>query len=232
MAQTWHDLLFAHWRVPVAMLRPRVPPTLPIDTYDGEAWVGVIPFWMSGVRPRFLPPLPWLSTFPELNVRTYVTLDGKPGVYFVSLDAGNPVAVAAARIAAHLAYFNAEMSVVHQGETIHYRSRRTHNGAPPAELLASYRPTGAPAHPALGSLADWLTSRYCLYAADRRGDLYRLEIDHAPWPLQSADADLQVNTMADAAGIALPDEAPLLHYARRMTMRAWWPQRLTVSGRD
>ena len=228
MAQVWHDLLFAHWPVPVALLRPRVPPALPIDTYDGEAWVGVIPFWMSGVRPRLVPPFPWLSTFPELNVRTYVTLDGKPGVYFFSLDAGNPVAVATARIVAHLAYFNAEMSVAHEGETINYRSRRTHAGAPPAELVASYRPTAPQAHAEPGSLGDWLTTRYCLYSADRQGQIYRVEIDHAPWPLQSADADLQVNTMASAAGITLPAQPPLLHYARRMSMRTWWPQRLPV----
>ena len=159
MLQRWHDLIFMHWSAPMESLRQRVPPGLPIDTYDGEAWVGIVPFWLSNVRPRFAPPLPWLSTFPELNVRTYVTLNGKPGVYFFSLDAGNPVAVAAARIAAHLAYFNAEMSVQPAGDGVRYVSRRTHPGARPAEFAATYRPTAPAAHAEMGSLEDWLTSR-------------------------------------------------------------------------
>jgi len=227
MAQTWLDLLFAHWPVPVEALRPRVPPALPIDTFGGEAWIGVVPFRMSGARPRLAPPLPWLSAFPELNVRTYVTLDDKPGVYFFSLDAGNPVAVAAARVWAHLCYFSADMAVQPDGDWVHYASRRTHAGAPPAELIASYRPTGPAAPAPTGSLADWLTSRYCLYAADRGGRIYRLEIDHAPWPLQPAEATFQVNTMAEAAGVRLPDRPPLLHFSRRLDMRAWWPRRVS-----
>jgi uncharacterized protein YqjF (DUF2071 family) len=226
MTQRWHDLLFAHWSVPVSEVRPRVPPTLPIDTYEGEAWVGVVPFRMSNVRPRLAPALPWLSAFPELNVRTYVTLDGKPGVYFFSLDAGNPVAVAAARVWAHLAYFTADMAVQQDGDWVQYDSRRTHRGARPAELIASYRPVGPAAPPEIGSLADWLTARYALYSADRRGRLYRLEIDHAPWPLQPAEATMQANTMAAAAGIHLPDRPPLLHFARRLDIRAWWPERV------
>jgi uncharacterized protein YqjF (DUF2071 family) len=225
MTQRWHDLLFAHWPVPVAQVRPRVPGALSIDTYDGEAWVGVVPFRMTNVRPRFTPPLPWLSAFAELNVRTYVTRDGRPGVYFFSLDAANPLAVAAARIWAHLAYFTADMSVQRDGAWVHYASRRTHPGAPPAELIASYRAIGPAAAPERGSLADWLTGRYALYSADRRGRLYRVEIDHAPWPLQPAEAEIQVNTMAAAQGIALPDRPPLLHFARRQDVRVWWPLR-------
>ena len=97
MRQVWHDLVFAHWPVSVDQLRPLIPPGLQIDTYDGQAWIGVVPFRMSGIRPRLLPAVPWLSAFPELNVRTYVVADDKPGVWFFSLEAANLVAVTIAR---------------------------------------------------------------------------------------------------------------------------------------
>src|SRR4029450_6385677 len=143
MAQTWHDLLFAHWPLPVDDVRRVVPAVLPLDTFDGQAWIGVVPFRMTGVRPRAVPPLPWLSAFPELNVRTYVTLDGKPGVYFFSLDAGNRLAVVTARLTYFLPYFHAHMAVTHDGEAIRYSSYRIHHGAPSADFIARYGPTSA-----------------------------------------------------------------------------------------
>src|SRR5215470_11526964 len=142
MAQSWHDLLFAHWPVDPAVLRSRIPAKLTIDTFDGSAWLGIVPFRMSGVRLRATPALPWLSAFPELNVRTYVTAEGKPGVFFFSLDAANPVAVAAARRFFHLPYFRARMSCRPDGDGIRYASQRTHRGAPSAELRGRYRPLG------------------------------------------------------------------------------------------
>src|SRR5437764_14098290 len=107
MTQTWHELLFAHWPIAPEKIRPLIPSVFTLDTFEGEAWVGVVPFRMSNVRPRWVPPMPGLSAFPELNVRTYVTIHGIPGVYFFSLDAGNPIAVAAARTVFHLPYFKA-----------------------------------------------------------------------------------------------------------------------------
>ena len=142
MRQTWDRLLFAHWPVHFDALRPLVPAALELDRYNGEAWLGVVPFLMRNVRPRALPAVPWLSAFPELNVRTYVTVGGKAGVYFFSLDAGNPLAVEIARRWFHLPYFRARFSVSQAGETTTYRSMRTHSGAPPAELDLTYRPTG------------------------------------------------------------------------------------------
>ena len=230
MHQRWHDLLFAHWRVPVATLRPLVPRELPIDTFDGTAWVGVIPFHMSDVRPRFVPALPWMSAFPELNVRTYVTLGGKPGVYFFSLDAGSSVAVTVARALFDLPYYRAEMRVILDGDAIRYRSMRTHRGAPPADLLARYRPTAPAFQAAPASLEHFLTGRYCLYTVRERHVPFRVEIDHAPWALQPAEATFDKNTMASAQGIALPDDPPLLHFARRQDVVAWLPQR--VPGRE
>src|SRR5690242_7753116 len=142
MHQTWHDLLFAHWPVPVDTLRPLILPALTLDTYDGRAWVGVVPFRMRGVRPRFVPPIPWLSAFPDLNVRTYVVQGGQPGVWFYSLDAGNPLAVAAARAVFHLPYYHARMSCCVDGNSVEYASQRTHHGAAAATFVARYCPTG------------------------------------------------------------------------------------------
>jgi uncharacterized protein len=226
MTQTWHDLLFAHWPVDLAALRALVPASFPVDTYDGQAWVGIVPFHMSNVAPRAVPALPWISAFPELNVRTYVTLDGKPGVYFFSLDAANPVAVQAARVLAHLPYYTAAMEVEPREDWVHYRSRRTSSHAPPAELIARYRPRGDARPPLLGTLEYFLTERYCLYTEDSSGRAFRLDIHHPPWPLQAAEAEFEVNTMAAAAGIALPAVPPLLHFARRQDMVAWMHQRI------
>jgi uncharacterized protein YqjF (DUF2071 family) len=229
-AQTWRRLLFAHWPLPPAALRPLVPATLPLDTFDGRAWLGIVPFSLTGLRVRGLPPLPGLSAFPELNVRTYVTLDGKPGVYFFSLDAGNPLAVAGARLL-RLPYCFAAMAVRPARDPagagwVHYASRRLipgPPGSPDAVLRARYRPVG-PATPAAPDTLDaWLTERYCLYTVDRRGRAARLEIHHPPWPLQPAEADLAVNTLTAPLGLALPDRAPLLHYAQRQDVIGWLP---------
>jgi len=225
MTQTWLDLLFAHWPIPVETMRPLVPPQLELDTFDGAAWLGVVPFRMAGVRLRCTPALPWLSAFPELNVRTYVRdharTEAKPGVYFFSLDAGNPVAVTLARRFFKLPYFRAHMRLLHEDKTLHYRSYRTHGGVPFAEFVGRYAPVGPVYHATPGTLEHWLTERYCLYTVDRRGRVYRAEIHHLPWPLQPATAEIAVNTMAAAAGIDLPDTPPLLHFARRLEMVAW-----------
>jgi uncharacterized protein YqjF (DUF2071 family) len=220
MTQIWHELLFAHWPVSPSVLRPLIPPLLDLDTFDGEAWLGVVPFRMSHVRPRGIPPIKGLSTFPELNVRTYVTSHGVPGVYFFSLDAGSPVAVAIARSLFHLPYFNAQMQCARLDDTIHYVSHRTHRGAPPADFVASYRPTGPVFSAQEGSLARWLTERYSLYTVFRH-HLYRGGIHHRLWPLQTAELDEQRNTQALACGIHLPDSRPLLHYASYQEVLIW-----------
>ncbi len=134
MAQRWHDLLFAHWPVPAAEVRVLVPAGVEIDTFDGVAWLGVVPFRMSDVRLRGTPALPWLSFFPELNVRTYVVRDGKPGVWFFSLDAGNIAAVAIARRWFHLPYFHASMHIAERDAWMHYQSARRDPGAAAASL--------------------------------------------------------------------------------------------------
>jgi uncharacterized protein YqjF (DUF2071 family) len=217
MKQTWHDLLFAHWPVPVTLLRPLVPEQLPLDVFGGHCWVGVVPFWMSGIRSRGLPAIPGLSRFPELNVRTYVTYNGKPGVYFFSLDAASLPAVWGARRFYHLPYFHAAMSSREQDGNIHYSSRRH---AAPAEFEGTYRPI-APVRPrAKVSLEHFLTERYCLYTT-HNSQVLRCDIHHLPWPLQDATAEFERNTVAAAAQVFLPQIPPLLHFARRLDVLIW-----------
>ena len=222
----WDDLLFEHWRVPFELLRPRVPAGLELETHDGSAWIGVVPFLMRGVRVRGTPPLPGISQFPELNVRTYVSHRGRPGVWFFSLDAAQPLAVMAARAVFHLNYQNATMSCVRDGEAVVYTSRR--DGAPPgeAEYRARYAPLPRRVDGPPGSLPYFLTARYCLYAADDEGRLYKGEIDHPPWPLQEATAEVEVDTMTRPLGFDLPKEAPLRWFSRHLEVHAWAPERL------
>jgi uncharacterized protein len=184
MTQSWHDLLFAHWPVSPDALRPMVPPQLPLDLFDNHAWIGIVPFHMTNVAPRGAPWWPVASAFPELNVRTYVDVGGKPGVYFFSLDAGSRLAVATARALFHLPYFSASMAVDYQGDTVHYTSRRRTDGPSPATLAIRYGPTGPARLPERGSLEYFLTERYCLYTLDRSAKVRRLEIHHPPWALQ------------------------------------------------
>lgn len=225
LTQTWHDLLFAHWPIAPGVLAPRVPPDLALDLFEGQAWIGIVPFTMTNVAPRGVPALPWISSFPEVNVRTYVRVGHKPGVYFFSLDAGNAVACAAARALFNLPYHSASMSVERRDQSTRYLSRRSGTGR--AELSATYQPAGPVFQPGPDSLEHFLTERYCLYNADRRGRLYRLDIHHPPWPLQVAEASWTRNSLALAAGIVLPDLAPLLHFSRRQDMVCWAPSALT-----
>jgi uncharacterized protein len=214
MGQTWDDLLFAHWRVSARALRDHVPDGLDVDEHDGSGWLGVTPFVVTGLRARGLLPLPFVSSFLELNVRTYVTHDGKPGIWFFSLDASSQVAVEAARRLYRLPYFRARISVRRRGDRVVYECARDDGRA----FSGSYGPVGEPGAAEPGSLEHFLVERYCLYAADK-GRLFRAEIHHRPWPLQAADAAIELNTMP-------PDWArlegePLLHFSRRQDVVIW-----------
>jgi uncharacterized protein len=223
MTQTWHDLLFAHWPVDADRLGERVPAAFELDTFGGQAWLGVVPFSMTNVSPRGVPALPFVSEFPELNVRTYVRVGDKPGVYFFSLDAGSAIAVRAARLLFNLPYFTASMRVDHAGSVVRYASTRAEGSA---ELSGEYAPSGPPSAPVRGSLEYFLTERYCLYHVDRRGRPYRLDIHHPPWPLQPATAVFARNTMAQAASLELPMQPPLLHFSKRQDMVGWGKARI------
>lgn len=230
MTQIWHTLLFAHWPLSPEALRPLIPDGLALDTFDSYSWVSITPFFMTHVRPRGVPPLPWLSQFAEINVRTYVTLQDIPGIYFFSLDASNPIAVALARTIVQLPYFHAHISCRLAGGTVHYHSHRSHLGTPPADFAANYRPIGPITSAQPGTLEYWLVERYCLYTLFKRDRLYRVTIHHRPWPLQAAEAEIACNTMAHANGIRLPDTAPLFHYAPRQEVLVWPLQRIFPSS--
>ncbi len=198
-------------------MRPLVPAELALDSFDGHCWVGVIPFRMSHIHAHGLPPLAGLSSFPELNVRTYVTFGGKSGVYFFSLDAASLPAVWAARIFYHLPYFHAQMSCELSLERVNYSSRRY---ASEAQLRTSYRPIGPAVLRRPGSLEQWLTERYCLYTV-HAGRVFRAEIHHQPWRLQDAEAIFELNTTASASHIALLSTSPILHFAKKLEVLVW-----------
>jgi uncharacterized protein YqjF (DUF2071 family) len=219
MAQSWLDLLFAHWRVPADELMAVLPPQLPVETYDGSAWLGVTPFSVCAVRLRGMPHVPRVTSFLETNVRTYVTIDGKPGIYFISLDATSRLAVAGARRSHRLPYFHARMSA-RRAEAIDYQTTRVSGDGPAAELALRYRPDGPRFEAEPGSLEYFLAERYCLYTLDEQHRVMRADIHHPPWALQPAMAEIKRNTMGDQIGQTL-DREPLLHIARRQDVLIW-----------
>jgi len=222
----WRELLFAHWVVDASAVRALIPAGLQLDLFEGRCYVGAVPFLMEGVTPRLVPPLPGLHAFPELNLRTYVTAEGKPGVWFFSLDAGQKLAVRTARRFFHLPYFDAKFEIDVAGERVSYSAVRTHRGAADAKFSATYWPTGPVYESAAGTLDAWLTDRYCLYAADSAGRIYRGEIDHPPWPLQKAEAMIHTNTLGDWLGIQMNQEPAALHFAKSLDVHAWMARRL------
>jgi uncharacterized protein YqjF (DUF2071 family) len=213
-------VLFAHWPVREERLRPLVPAGLELDTFEGRAWIGVVALRIVGSRLRGGPPAP---AFPELNVRTYATAGGLPGVVFLSLDAASAAMVAVGRHLYGLPYLRARMASRRDGDAVDFRSRRADRRAPDAAFAARYRPTGPVAMAAPGSLEWWLTERYRMYSAGRRGVARRSEVRHPPWPLQPADAEITVNTMTLPLGIAVRGR-PVLHVARRVEARFWRPR--------
>ena len=221
MTQRWNDLLFAHWPLPAAELTHLLPESLTVDTYDGSAWVGVVPFWMDRIKMRSLPTIPGANRFPELNLRTYVRErhTNQAGVYFFSLDAANPLAVAVARMFFKLPYYWARMKMdSDENRGFHYQSERLLSRRP-ANLRVLYRSLGKPC--VKGGLESFLTERYALFTATRRGDVARVNIHHLPWPLELAEADFEVNDLPQAHGIRLPDTKPLLQYSRELTVYIW-----------
>lgn len=223
MQMSWCDLALLHWPVSPEALRRLIPAPLIADTFEGNAWIGVVPFRMANVRMRLAPPIPTSSEFPELNVRTYVHAGGVPGIWFISLDAASRLAVRGARVACNLPYFDAEMTIVRFREEVQYRSRRVHRRAPSAEFKGSYRPTGPVAPAVPGTLEHFLVERYCLFTIGRGQEVFQLDVHHRPWPLQAGEAEIETNTMGEAVGIALPAQPPLVHYAHRLDVLAWLP---------
>ena len=227
MAMRWDDLAFLHWPVPVAALETRIPNGLQLDTFEGQAWIGIVPFCMAGVHARGLPEVPGTNEFLELNVRTYVTDGTRPGVWFFSLDCENLLAVRGARVGFSLPYFDAKMQSLERaserGLGFDCSSIRTHRGAPAARFRAKYEPSSNVTPSTPGTLEHWLTERYCLYAQRPTGQVIRGEILHQPWPLQSCKVEVLENTLCDSLGLKLPTEPTLAHFAKRLEVHAWLP---------
>lgn len=220
MRQNWGKLLFMHWPIDAELLRPLIPSQLSIDTFDGTAWIGIVPFTMWGIRASFLPAIPGTSSFHELNVRTYVHINGVPGVWFFSLDAAHSLAVWGARTFYHLPYFNAEMSLDQEGKTINYASKRIDQRGAPAEFQARWNVGELLPQSTSESLAFFLTERYCLYSF-HRDRLYRSRIFHQPWPLQNATVGVYQSTMIKSLRIPEPQAEPILHYAESIAVDIW-----------
>ena len=221
--QQWRDLLFAHWEVPVAEVRKWVPEPLQIDTFDGKTYIALVPFRMTGVMKRPFPDVPYVSAFTEMNVRVYVTYQNKPGVWFLSLDADNHLAVWAARRFFDLPYYYAEMGVRHLDQRIAYRSTRRERGH---AFVGEYGPCSDVFLAQKGTLEHWLTERYCLYAERKDGSQWRTEVHHAPWPLQTGTLEMETQSMFRDYGLQDMGKAPLLHFARFIDVVVWDPERI------
>jgi hypothetical protein len=216
LGQTWEEMLFAHWELAADTLRPHLPAGLELDTFDGRAWIGLTPFRLSGLRHRGLLSVPRLSSFLELNVRTYVTREGRPGIWFFSLDASSQLAVEAARATYKLPYFRARMSAAwREGWLCHECARVSEPGR---VFSGRCRPAGESFEPEPGTLEHFLTERYCLYVADRRDALWRADIHHEPWLLQPAEAEVE---LASISLVELPDGPPLCHFSQRQDVVIW-----------
>ena len=228
LRQRWNDLLFAHWPIPAPEMAALLPAGLEVDTFDGYAWAGVVPFWMDDVHSRIVGDLsasvPSTRAFLELNLRTYVRSPrtGRRGVFFFSLDCASPLAVAGARVLFHLPYFFASMQRRETSEGTAYRSRRRF-AARDARFDATYAPISgsAPAAPSEpGSLEHFLTERYCLFTPSA-GRILVGDIHHGPWPLQPGEAEIRVNEIPAAHGITLPNRPPVLHFSRELYVSIW-----------
>ncbi len=232
MYQNWHHLLFLHWEIPPEELQALVPASLEIDTFEGKAYVGLVPFTVTGARPVLAPPVPGISNFHEVNVRTYVHRKGSdPGVWFFSLDASNAIAVAAARAGYKLPYFHAQIDFSASNDPLPKVTFRSHRdderGPKPAHLHVEYAPqTGVVTPAAPNTLEFFLIERYILYAQGEDHQLYRARVHHQPYPVQRAEIAGLDETLVWAAGVRRPDDVPLRHYAREVSVKVYPPERI------
>lgn len=233
MSMTWEDVLFAHWPIDAEAMRAHIPAGMALDTFDGKAWLSIVPFLMTGVRGRCSPALPGARRFAELNVRTYVTVDGVPGLYFFSLDAANRLAVRVARATFALPYFDARMRCKKDAQSwVHYESHRTHIAAPPASFAATYRGTGEPAENGPGTIAFFLTERYALFTFRRDGRIRRGDIAHVPWTLEKAEGRIDRCEMTRSLHLEVDPAQAIWHYAEKVDVRAWWPRVVSTHQRS
>jgi len=227
MRMRWRHLMFAHWRVTPESLRRRVPDAFEIDTFDGSAWIGLVPFTMLDVSPIMLPRLPirGVTNFHECNVRTYVRRGADHGVYFFSLDAASRLAVWAARTFFHLPYFNARIDLQRAGDEVTYRVHRLDEPRATMHCRWCAGRRCEPSQP--GDLAHFLTERYQLMTTDRLGRPRRCRIWHEPWPLREASLTVLDDELVSKVGVQIPMKEPVTHHVDELDVRAWPLQRMT-----
>ncbi|WP_185908023.1 YqjF family protein [Psychrobacillus soli] len=217
MTQEWHHVLFLHWSVSPEEIRKYIPAELELNLYKGKAWIGFVFFQVKENRPRFMPCLPGLQSFLELNVRTYVTYKGKAGAYFFSLDANNPFIVKLATFGKFLPYRNAEINFKKHKKTFSIHSKCEYENE---SLLTTFEPVARPLEST--QLNTWLTERYCLWTKTN-GQLFRVDISHSPWRLQNATGIVYENTMTSFLKGNYKEERPLAHYSRLKKARLYPP---------
>ena len=226
LRQRWNDMLFANWPVAASLIAPLIPEGLQVDTFQGSAWLGVMPFWMEQIKLHGLPSIPGARSFPQLSLRTYVRdpQTGTPGLCFLSLEASNPLAALVGRAFYRLPYHWAEMHLEQRSEREFAFYSRRRFAQRPVVFNARYRGLGPSARLAdrrAGSIEYFLMERYCLYSSNRDGHAIRANLHHESWPLEEAEAEIAQNDLAAAFGIQLPDVEPVLHYARRLAVYVW-----------
>lgn len=219
MKQTWLDTLFIHYPVKLDELSKLVPHTLPIDTFDNKGWISIVPYLTTSVRARGLPPIPGLSRFPGFNVRTYVKLDGKPGVYFFNLAATNWLTAKMAKLSFKLPYIYLDMDYKKEGDTIHFQSDPYRKNE--EKLKWIYRPNSEQRLATKGSLEEWLVERYCLYTVNEKGEPFRSDILHRSWLLQDAEVEYQHNSLIAEFYLSTAVGKPIYHYSKKVDVRIW-----------
>ncbi len=238
MRQNWRNLLFLHWPISPELLRPKIPAQLELDLYEGTAYLGLVPFTMTGVRPVGFPPVWGLSSFHETNLRTYVRLrDGEPGVWFFNLEAANSIAVRLARRFFHLPYHHARMFLEREPTgsaqdlpNLLYAGVRCWPGPLPASYCLRATPAGPVQSAQPGTLDFFLVERYILYAF-RQSRLYQGRVHHSPYPIQSAKLFSLDETLIAAAGLTRPETAPLAHFSSGVNVEIF-PLRVVATRAD
>jgi uncharacterized protein YqjF (DUF2071 family) len=218
LAFEWRRALFANWSVDRDGVAERLPDALSVQTFDGDAWLSVIPFVNVDTRPQGVPASLGVDV-PELNLRTYVTCDGEPGIYFFSLDTASVSGVLGARFTHRLPYYYAGMSVRERGDRVTFASRRHHPGDRPARFEATYGPIGERFEAEPGSLAEFLTERRRLYTQAADGSVRYTEVEHERWPLYEADYEERQNTLFEANGFGRPTGEPTLYFSPGVSVR-------------
>lgn len=227
MTQTWEHLLFAHWAVSPKALRGLIPAGLELDTHDGFAWISVIPFLLTRVRLRHLFPVPYVTTFPEINVRTYVKAGSTRGVYFLSLDTSHLLVTGIAKYWYRLPYYHARMDFRPHATRIDFQSERRPEKTP--AFCGSYWPVSEPALAGENTLEHWLTERYTLFCQCKKTKrLYYANVYHEPWMLQRADAHIQANSMLSPLSLTVSEKPDLMVYARGVESYIWPLERLSL----